>query len=273
MAQDFYELLRITPSAATEDIQNAFRIRTEHLVKRLQNARENNADISILRDEHKRLTAAKNILLDPQRRKSYDIFRSCMENGIPNDIQQFWEVSRASLVPPQLTAALRVVQQFTQLPIERLSIIETPIILKTAEATTKANINLKEPTPAKIIPPSAAKKVPLQKPQSKPHARIQTAKATTKTNKIHLNPERLAAELGYSGAFIRRVREHRNITIEQIYNKTKIKPTVLKAIEEEAFDDLPSTTFVRGYLGNIAKILRIEHLPFVNEYMRRFKGK
>ena len=62
MAQDFYELLRVTPSAAPEDIQNAFRLRTEHLVRRLQNARDNNADVSILRDEHKRLTAAKNIL-------------------------------------------------------------------------------------------------------------------------------------------------------------------------------------------------------------------
>ena len=120
MAQDFYELLRITPAAAPEDIQNAYRIRTEQLVRRLHSAQEKDADTSILEDEHKRLRAAKNILLDPQRRKSYDLFRSSIEHGIPDDIQQFWEVSRTSLIPPTLTAALKVLQQLGHGSVSRL---------------------------------------------------------------------------------------------------------------------------------------------------------
>ena len=193
-----------------------------------------------------------------------------MENGIPNDIQQFWEVSRTALVPPTLTAALKVLQQFTQLPIERLSIIDTPAVLKTSEATTKPKIKVQENPRKKIS--QLHTKTSTKSSVKEAKAQVQATPFHSKAHKGHLNPERLAAELGYGGAFIKRVREHRNITIEQIHSKTKIKIAILRALETESFEELPSTTFVRGYLGNIAKVLRIEHLPFVSEYMRRYRS-
>jgi DnaJ-class molecular chaperone len=113
MAQDFYDILNVTSNASSEDIRNAFRLRTAKLVKRLKNAKEKDADTTVLRDTFKRLKAAKNILIDPMRRKSYDVFRESIEHGVPNDIDVFWSTLQPSMIEPKLSAALKVLQQFT----------------------------------------------------------------------------------------------------------------------------------------------------------------
>ena len=279
MSQDFYDLLNVTPNASTEDIRNAFRIRTAKLVKRLKSARQNNADTTVLYDTFKRLKAARNVLIDPLRRESYDTFRECIEKGIPNDIEHFWNIMHASMTEPKLLAALKVLQQFTQLPIEQLQLISQTERLTPEDATTVPKISI----PKKQRSSSLANTTSSNKPREVRNPRQkQNSKAQIRTTPLPSKPlrgafsnaqlEELASRIGYGGRFLRTVREHLNISTEDISTKTRIPIQYIHAIENDAFDQLPSTTFVKGYIQSISKLLRIEHMPVVLEYMNLYKS-
>ena len=70
------------------------------------------------------------------------------------------------------------------------------------------------------------------------------------------------------GRYLRRERELREISLEEISRQTKIKLSTLTALEEDRFPDLPPAAFVRGFIRNYAEcigldprdaILRLDH--------------
>lgn len=85
----------------------------------------------------------------------------------------------------------------------------------------------------------------------------------------------IARELGpdseFSGALLRRVRESRGVDIKEIATKTKIGAAHLQAIEDEAFDQLPPLVYVRGFLVELAKFLRLDPSQVARTYLRRAK--
>ena len=50
------------------------------------------------------------------------------------------------------------------------------------------------------------------------------------------------------GEFLRRERELRHITLDDVAERTKISRRYLEAIEEGRYDRLPGETFVRGFI-------------------------
>jgi|GEM_PF-5171848 len=278
MSQDFYDLLNVTPNASSEDIRNAFRIRTAKLVKRLKSAQQNNADTTVLYDTFKRLKAARNVLIDPLRRESYDSFRDCMEKGIPNDIEHFWDVMQSSMTEPKLLAALKVLQQFTQLPIAQLQLINKTERLKPEDATTVPKIAIAKRTSSSLSKSNANKKSASTRntrPPANTKAQVRTTPLPSKPLRgafSNAQLEELASRIGYGGRFLRTVREHLNISTDDVFAKTRIPIQYIHAIENDTFDQLPSTTFVKGYIQSISKLLRIEHMPVVMEYMNLYKS-
>lgn len=83
----------------------------------------------------------------------------------------------------------------------------------------------------------------------------------------------VARELGpdteFTGALLRRVRESRGIDLREIAGKTKISAAHLAAVEDEAFDQLPPLVYVRGFLVELAKFLRLDHAQVARTYLRR----
>jgi flagellar biosynthesis protein FlhG len=83
----------------------------------------------------------------------------------------------------------------------------------------------------------------------------------------------VAKELGpdteWSGALLRRVRESRGITLEEIATRTKVPHTHLAAIEQETFSELPSLVYVRGFVAEYAKFLRLDPTQVARTYLRR----
>ncbi len=55
------------------------------------------------------------------------------------------------------------------------------------------------------------------------------------------------------GAYLRREREFRKISIEDIALDTRISIACIKALERDALDELPAVAFVRGYLKAYAE--------------------
>lgn len=87
-------------------------------------------------------------------------------------------------------------------------------------------------------------------------------------------PGELAGDLEnqseWPGSILKRVREARRISIEELANVTKISKTYLFAIEEESFAKLPAPVFVRGFVSQITRALKLPTDDVVSAYMARF---
>lgn len=68
------------------------------------------------------------------------------------------------------------------------------------------------------------------------------------------------------GKFLKRERETRSISLEQISNFTKIKQHHLKAIEEDRYDVLPPALYVKGFLIGYARYLDLDPRDIVLQY-------
>ena len=86
----------------------------------------------------------------------------------------------------------------------------------------------------------------------------------------HWRPIRTAAgdgQLESFGARLKREREQRKITLDDISSSTKIAPRFLVAIEEEQFDQLPGGIFNKGFVRSYARYLGIDENQAVADYV------
>ncbi len=83
--------------------------------------------------------------------------------------------------------------------------------------------------------------------------------------------------VGDPGAYLRHHRLVSGLTLDQISVETKIRPNLIDAIEKEQWTKLPATVFVRGFVLQVARLLRMdepEHLAGAYiEKMRLERGK
>ncbi|MEO8502130.1 MAG: RodZ domain-containing protein [Vicinamibacteria bacterium] len=67
------------------------------------------------------------------------------------------------------------------------------------------------------------------------------------------------------GASLRRERELRGVTLQEIAASTKIGVSMLVAIEEDRFDKLPQGLFVRGFVREYARFLALDEQKILTE--------
>ena len=60
------------------------------------------------------------------------------------------------------------------------------------------------------------------------------------------------------GSYIKRERDIRGITLEDISRSTKISIRFLKAIEADDYDSLPAETFLKGFLRSYAQSIGLD---------------
>lgn len=60
------------------------------------------------------------------------------------------------------------------------------------------------------------------------------------------------------GAFLRRQRLTRRVTTEQLAAETKIRASLLDLLESESFRDLPAPVYVRGFVVQCARALKLD---------------
>src|SRR5579862_3997224 len=73
--------------------------------------------------------------------------------------------------------------------------------------------------------------------------------------------------MGHFGDKFREAREKKDLTLDQVSNVTKISSRMLKAIEEEHFDQLPGGVFNKGFIRAYAKHLGLNDEEAVNDYL------
>jgi cytoskeleton protein RodZ len=73
------------------------------------------------------------------------------------------------------------------------------------------------------------------------------------------------------GADLRNARIARNRSLEDISRSTKISSSVLRSIENEAFDRVPKGVFTRGYLRAYAREVGLDPDELVHRYRAKFE--
>jgi flagellar biosynthesis protein FlhG len=87
----------------------------------------------------------------------------------------------------------------------------------------------------------------------------------------------LLRELGpdteFTGELLRKVRESQGLDLSEISARTKIARAQLEALEDEAFEQLPAGVYVRGFLGEYAKVLKLDPAQVQRTYLRRMRER
>jgi Helix-turn-helix domain len=82
--------------------------------------------------------------------------------------------------------------------------------------------------------------------------------------------EPLVAEGGeWTGEMLRRVRESRGLTVQQVAERTRITRHHLENIEQERFPALPAPVYLRGIIMSLARELRLDGQKVARSYLDR----
>jgi hypothetical protein len=69
------------------------------------------------------------------------------------------------------------------------------------------------------------------------------------------------------GDVIRTLREGRGMTLDALAEATKIRKPYLKAIEEQDIPNLPARVYLRGFLTQIARVLKVDRARLADGYL------
>jgi curved DNA-binding protein CbpA len=75
----------------------------------------------------------------------------------------------------------------------------------------------------------------------------------------------------FTGKFLKEVREYKNVTIERLAEMTRISKTHLIAMENEDIAKLPADVYVRGYVYQYAKVMKLNPEQVATSFMLHFK--
>ncbi len=73
---------------------------------------------------------------------------------------------------------------------------------------------------------------------------------------------------GMNGAFLKTARRELEVSVKDISGRTRISVMMLRYIEADDIDELPAKVYLKGYLTQIARLLRLPVTPFVEGYFR-----
>jgi curved DNA-binding protein CbpA len=75
----------------------------------------------------------------------------------------------------------------------------------------------------------------------------------------------------YDGTALRRYRLSRGVELEEIASATKIRESCLERLEANCYHELPAAVYVRGFLKEYARFLRLDPTRVADSYMRRLR--
>jgi curved DNA-binding protein CbpA len=75
----------------------------------------------------------------------------------------------------------------------------------------------------------------------------------------------------FDGIFLKEIREYKNVTLEKMSEMTRIMKTYLVYIENNDYAKLPATAYIRGFIFQYAKHLKLNTDLVANSYVQKVK--
>lgn len=248
-----YDLLEIGPDASPQDIRSAY-LRAKAAYKK-----DSVALYSLMSSEEteallRRIEEAYQVLSSAERRRDYDLRHGLVIATPDVTVTEPFDESGSSETDPRVVSIDRVP------PMDRGS-SDADILVPPATdiaATSSRNIAAPAHAPATHTSDDSAER------------RTQGPRRASDVPAALI--EEIAQETEWSGKFIRKVRETKRISLEEIAEYSRISRSYLIAIEEEQLKKLPAPVFVRGFVTQVAKYLKLPAEKVVPAYMARIQA-
>jgi flagellar biosynthesis protein FlhG len=115
------------------------------------------------------------------------------------------------------------------------------------------------------IPARPAVAPPPPPPTSRPHGTGDDA-----SPRPEIPAPEISSDTEFSGALLRRLREARGVGLEEISARTKVGLGHLRSIEDEHWEAMPATVYLRGFLVEYARFLRLDVGQVTRTFLARF---
>ncbi len=242
-----YEVLDIDPAATDEEIRRAHR-RTREIYGQDSLVVCGLYDRERLSAFHLRIEEAYDTLMDGERRRAYDM--GLFPDGLPR---------RRAVGAGAASGASSGAGGSGTGPISVGAVLDTRVAVESKSAMAEnpaLSLHVPGSGPNGVTPP--------------PVTEFDDASPTV----ARTPPPEVILEPGadVTGPVLRRLREARGVDLQTISQKTKIGIGHLRAIEDERFDLMPAVVYVRGFLVEYAKFLRIDVKRVLDTYLERYKG-
>lgn len=75
----------------------------------------------------------------------------------------------------------------------------------------------------------------------------------------------------FTGELLQKIREYKSVDLERLSDMTKVSRLYLQGIESEDYNKLPAAVYVRGFVFQYAKCLKLKPEVVANSYVARMK--
>ena len=224
------------------------------------------------------LDEARSTLLDPSARARYDELITGPEQAAAaapapaSPPPAMDPLIRAAW--PELPPVIPALQTSSEEDWDEEAAEEQPAAEVVATATAVPAPQREEPAAAPTAPhPAAPRPAPILLD------RVVEAAAAAKASAPAPSPEPVAAPRAlaeaelvpegavWSGAVLRKVREARGISLQQVSERTKVTRHHVENVEADRFDQLPATVYLRGILLSLARELRLDGQKVARSYL------
>ena len=103
-----------------------------------------------------------------------------------------------------------------------------------------------------------------------PAAAVEISEAPVRDEEFELE---MSAKKEWTGDDLKKVREYRKLSLDELTDITKVNPWYIAALEKMDPSNLPVEVFVRGYVLQVAKALGLKEKTVTDSYMRTFRKK
>tara|TARA_B100001971_G_scaffold91031_1_gene83968 strand:+ start:40167 stop:40919 length:753 start_codon:yes stop_codon:yes gene_type:complete len=237
-SRNYYEILEIETNATLEEIRNAY--------KRAKNAYSGDsvALYSLMSQDEcdaivNQIEEAYSVIGDPEKRREYDNARGLNQNQTE---QGFKENLNST---PSYTPKKAATEMMSETSTESNNVNQSGDFQYNAEHSNKSE--------------------------------VQVSKISA-FNKFKLNfssdeelEQRIENCTEYTGDFLKKIREYKNVTVERMADMTKISKTYIRNIEDEDYSKLPADVYTRGFVYQYAKCLKLNPDLVATSYIHRLK--
>ena len=181
------------------------------------------------------------------------------------EIERAYRVNRSTYQPSGLATYSVFSEDENARILERIE--EAYTVLSDARARREYDARLRR---AGVMPGTDAKPDPL--PPVAPEILPEVEESSAATSESLELDDSYAPEDGiFEGAVLRRIRLSRGIELDEISATTKIREGFLNSLETNCYRELPSEVYVRGYLKQYARLLRLDPERVADSYVTRMR--
>jgi curved DNA-binding protein CbpA len=253
----YYDVLDLKPDASPQEVREAY-LRTKSTYNKDSVALYTLVSADEREDMLHKVEQAYEILSNAEKRREYD-----RHHGLLGPEEAMLPPSR----PPRnkkIVSIDRVPPMDSSLEGEDLLIAPTTDFTGASEPGSSLFDSSEAPLPSSSTSNSSSSGSAVQPPP------LPASVGRTQPPRSAEMQVEIAEQTEWHGNFIRKVREARRVSIEEMAAVTKITKSYIVAIEEENFTKLPAAVYLRGFIIQIAKVLKLPHEKVAGGYMARY---